>query len=66
MVARNPTGGLAQSQFFSAKDLKPAAVRRSTSAINPESGGVLKLKQAFPCMRFFSAGEIVPASVGFM
>jgi hypothetical protein len=51
---------------MASKALTPSRVRRSSSAIDSASGGVLKLKQLLPYMRFFSAGDMVPLSAWFM
>lgn len=59
-------GCAGQIHLFSRKCWKPSLVMRFSSVSISGSGLVLKLKQAFPCMRFFSAGEIVLVSAGFM
>lgn len=55
-----------QIQPLEAKPFTLESVSRFSSASRARSGGALKLKQAFPCFRFFSSGETPLFSAGFM
>jgi hypothetical protein len=57
-VARCVLLRAAHSHFFSLHCLIPASATRSNSESNSWSGAVLKLKQVFPCIRFFNSGEM--------
>src|ERR1022692_678151 len=57
---------IGHSHFFFPQSLNPSPVSSFKSAISSGSGTLLKLKQALPCMHFFSRGEMLFRSSGHM
>ena len=54
------------AHFFPRHCFNPAAVNFFSSESAAGSGGALKLKHVFPCIRFLNSGEMVLVSDGFI